>query len=444
MVFPDYPSDVDDEDVELETFDAEARAKRTRLPSPPSSRPPVPPISRHRKTEFVPDDEPDYGEGDLRKRWPLPFDGKVRFRESDHAYAFFVDGVAYSDHIVSGSSLYDLSEDDLRKEIPKKKDFKISYSTRTGVAERFRNNVATYFDGVAKKAFPLPRDTFERYSIFDAPNPGKLTTMLMPTNTFEAVEEWILSGFAKELADDHRVTFARSGGEYAVSRFPKLAHARPKVLNATKNPFDADDVQTKYDEWRDGGTRLHAYLEARLNGLSHPETLARGVSADERCDYDQAESFLSKNNHLFFVPTRTELRMGDEDTMICGSMDFCYYDPRKKTWFVGDFKRSKNVVQYVNGRFVENGSKKKEYLDQLTTYRELLKRSLERCDLKALSEDWGFEVTADVSRDVFLHVFHPTLPDHYRLAMYVDDEVERKIRNKMAARSEFVASTRVF
>lgn len=351
---------------------------------------------------FVADADVVFGENDLSILNPMAFNKTVLFRESDHKYALVdAQGRVFTKHMVSGSKLMDVTsgkqEDEEEEEIPDV----VCHMVR----KRFLANLDRYLTNV--QGYRLPMTFKERLSAFDgAENVAKATMLLLPTSVYETIEHCVFNKTDVQFETWEDLTL-----------FKKAAGDRTPLARSVRREgpplpwYDAGDVRGAWRTWADQGTRLHAHLEARLNGLSREEAVERGFTMEEETDYEQVEQFLEENASLQVV--RTELRLGSFRHMICGMLDLLVWDEETQLFEIHDFKRSKNVF---------NGRATKKYLEQMTIYSRLLRMA-------------GYPV----SRKAVLHVFHPSMARYQRKILYVDDDVEKRVARAFAIRESVVA-----
>ena len=172
------------------------------------------------------------------------------------------------------------------------------------------------------------------------------------------------------------------------------------------NPLYGMSVDEIVAKWNDKGK------EAANKGTILHEQIENYYLGDE---YNRTDEFLLfedfAKDHSFLEPYRCEWRIFDEEFGIAGTIDFVAENQDKLELY--DWKRSKKVIDPVNGKPIENDKWGKRGIGKLaniddTSYNHYcLQQSLYRF---ILEKNYGIEIYR-----MFLVVIHPEYQQYYKV-----------------------------
>lgn len=177
-------------------------------------------------------------------------------------------------------------------------------------------------------------------------------------------------------------------------------------------------ITTQWEEYgraqSDLGTTMHNFIENYYNGKK--QTVP--VECIRELSYFSRFKTLMKQRNL--RPYRTEWRIYDEETRVCGTIDMIYYNPATQTYHMVDWKRSKKISSFG---YRKRGRGPCSYLDDCNLSHYTLQLNVYKY---ILEKHYGI-----VIHDMALGVFHPNNASYQHIELI---DIQHTVRAIMQER----------
>ena len=163
------------------------------------------------------------------------------------------------------------------------------------------------------------------------------------------------------------------------------------------------DIKDRWSKWSDLGTRLHLNIEQYYNQI------AVEPCEENLCTWRQFQRLMEDSTFVRWEPYRTEWGVFDEETLICGQIDFCgMINPATKEVVLIDWKRCRDIPRFAYPSR-ETGNKETGYgccmkLDSCKYFKYSLQLNVYKY---ILEKNYGLRVS-----QMLLVQFHPSLENN--------------------------------
>lgn len=287
---------------------------------------------------------------------------------------------------------------------------------------------------------------YQRNLGYDDP---KEMTHFIQGSTYVKIEAWLIQPQTKLQLTEEELDLVLGYLQGELEDFPSiepdsplsrlLVQARQETTMTTFKQITADHIHDSFI-MRPGryGTKLHAYVECRLNGKTQEESMNLFLPTEPE-EVEQVEAFFLAHPRIRFV--HSEYRVGSFRHKICGSIDALWQEKVDGQYVLYDWKRVWQLMEDNRTKVIELNEHEYQikpdaelaysgdlvkYMIQLATYRKLLRLN-------------GFRV----SKTAYLVFFHPRQHGYKRLEIQLDRPFPmRGIAKSPMARVEEIFSIR--
>jgi len=197
-----------------------------------------------------------------------------------------------------------------------------------------------------------------------------------------------------ELNKFNNILFKDSEHSYYIE--DKKAVSCTQFVSMFKKPFETDIIAERYAqkhglytwevvaEWEDIknkaatlGTHFHKYAELRYASKEYE------ISEEELPSwYKLAFEEFYRDTKSYLIPIKSEWIVGDEELLICGTLDQLFYNLLDKEFQIWDYKTSKEIARYskyknkmINGLSHLDECEYNTYSIQLQVYKKIIERN---------------------------------------------------------------------
>ena len=205
---------------------------------------------------------------------------------------------------------------------------------------------------------------------------------------------------------------------------PKFVKNKKYTHLLHDSPSHEEIVEKLIQSWEENGqiqsslgTKVHEFIENYYNEVEQtvPEECAKELSF-----FDEFKVLMQTKN---MQPYRTEWRIYDEETRVCGTIDMIYYNPVTQTYHMVDWKRSKKISSYGFRRYGHGPCSSLQdcnlshYTLQLNIYKYIIEKH------------YGIAIY-----DMALAVFHPNQSTYQYIPLLDVQHIVQNIMREMAER----------
>eukprot|EP00808_Paulinella_micropora_P008374 g45193.t1 len=142
-----------------------------------------------------------------------------------------------------------------------------------------------------------------------------------------------------------QVTFPGSVTAFVKSFFPAFDADLVSERCARDRGVQVQEVLKEWDDAREAGTTMHAYIESVYNGVRIPQQ--PWESGPEFVQFEKFKNYINETKG--WIAFRTELILYSERYMVAGSCDIVFLDPTTGAVYICDWKRCKRIYDQPFG-----------------------------------------------------------------------------------------------
>jgi len=197
-----------------------------------------------------------------------------------------------------------------------------------------------------------------------------------------------------ELNKFNNIIFKDSNHSYYING--KKSISCTEFISMFKKPFKKDIIAEKYaqkngmytwevvSEWDDIknkaislGNNFHKYAELRYASKEY-EIPEEGLPSWYKLAFEE----FYQETKSYLIPIKSEWIVGDEELLLCGTLDQLFYNTKEKEFQIWDYKTSKDIGRYskyknkmINGLSHLDECEYNIYSIQLQVYKKIIEKN---------------------------------------------------------------------